>query len=551
VFDIVFADNWPDPQVDERFAEELKRANGKVILAGSLRQFEELGEIGGSREELRPIDRFAAAAPWGMVELPRDPDGALRRHPDYPQPHLAWKAVEALGVVPPDRDRSRWINYYGPREAIRHVSYYQALRSDGLPPGVFSNQVVFVGRSRIITPTGANPGDEYRTPHTRWTGYLHSGVEIQATVFLNLLRHDWAEKLPWPMETVVVIAFGALFGFGLAQVRPLAAFGGAAAGSLLVAAGALALFSARNIWFPWLIVAGVQIPLAFLWSVLTFVQRAARAKEIPDHTLLCCVGRGAYGEVWLARDAIGGFHAVKIVHRKTFPSAEPYEREFRGITNFAPVSRSHPGLVQILHVGRNDLRGSFYYIMDVADDERSGSLIQPGDYQPKTLAREIVQRGRLPVPECLQLALDLTSALQYLHQHQLIHRDIKPANILFVNHQVRLGDPGLVMAAGGDATQIGSPGYLAPEGPGTPAADVFALGKTLYEAATGNPCAQFPELPANVNAGPDSDALLRLHEILLTACETDPADRYSSATAMRADLLALQSSLTHPAGRSA
>src|SRR4029079_17312411 len=113
------------------------------------------------------IERFAALAPWGMVELPRDPDGALRRHPEYPQPHLASKAAEAMGVITPTSDRSRWINYYGPRESIRHISYYQALRRDGLPPGVFSNQIVFVGRSRVITPSGANPNDEYRTPHTR------------------------------------------------------------------------------------------------------------------------------------------------------------------------------------------------------------------------------------------------------------------------------------------------------------------------------------------------------------------------------------------------
>jgi len=410
---------------------------------------------------------------------------------------------------------------------------------------------VFVGRSRVITPTGTQAGDEYRTPHTRWTGCRHSGVEIQATVFLNLLRRDWAEKLPWYQETLLVVAFGIVFGSGLAQVRPFTALGAAAAGSLLVGAGALALFSIRSTWFPWLIVVGVQVPMAFLWSVLAFMQRAMRAKDIPDHTLIACVGRGAYGEVWLARDVIGGFRAVKIIHRKTFPSSEPYEREFRGITSFAPVSRAHPGLMPILHVGRNDLRGCFYYIMDAADDEFSGPTIQPGCYQPKTLAREIARRGRLPVAECLQLGLDLTSALQFLQQRQLIHRDLKPANLIFVNNQVRLGDPGLVIPTGGDATQIGTPGYLAPEGPNTASADLFALGKTLYEAATGNPAAQFPELPSDLNAGPEADALLRLHAILLTACETDPADRHPSAGAMHADLLELHSAMTHAGARKA
>ena len=39
---------------------------------------------------------------------------------------------------------------------------------------------------------------------------------------------------------------------------------------------------------------------------------------IPDHELLCLIGRGAYGEVWLARNAIGTLRAVKIVHRQSF-----------------------------------------------------------------------------------------------------------------------------------------------------------------------------------------------------------------------------------------
>ena len=149
--------------------------------------------------------------------------------------------------------------------------------------------------------------------------------------------------------------------------------------------------------------------------------------------------------------------------------AEPFEREFAGLTNFAPISRSHPGLVHVLHVGRNDLRGCFYYVMEAADDEMSGAKIQPDRYQPKTLAGEIARRGRLPVRECVKLALDLASALAHLHQRQLIHRDLKPANIIFVNHQPKLADVGLVTALGSDtaeATRLGTSGYLAPEGPG-------------------------------------------------------------------------------------
>ena len=91
---------------------------------------------------------------------------------------------------------------------------------------------------------------------------------------------------------------------------------------------------------------------------------------IPDHTLLRPIGRGAYGEVWLARNIMGAFRAVKIIWRRQFESQRPYDREFEGIQRYEPVSRSSGGLVHVLHVGRNEADGYFYYVMELADDEQ-------------------------------------------------------------------------------------------------------------------------------------------------------------------------------------
>src|SRR5207244_5757627 len=88
---------------------------------------------------------------------------------------------------------------------------------------------------------------------------------------------------------------------------------------------------------------------------------------IPDHKLLRPIGRGAYGEVWLARNVMGALRAVKIIQRAQFESDRPYEREFAGIQRFEPVSRSSGGLVHVLHVGRNNADGYFYYVMELAD----------------------------------------------------------------------------------------------------------------------------------------------------------------------------------------
>src|SRR5689334_7941145 len=91
--------------------------------------------------------------------------------------------------------------------------------------------------------------------------------------------------------------------------------------------------------------------------------------NVPDHTLLRKIGGGSYGEVWLARNVMGTYRAVKVVYRSRFSEPRPYEREFEGIQRFEPISREHPGLVDVLQVGCDDANGFFYYIMELADDE--------------------------------------------------------------------------------------------------------------------------------------------------------------------------------------
>src|SRR5436190_23483408 len=98
------------------------------------------------------------------------------------------------------------------------------------------------------------------------------------------------------------------------------------------------------------------------------ISAGAGSIKIPDHDLLRCIGRGSYGEVWLARNIMGTYRAVKVVYRKNFENDRPYEREFVGIQKFEPISRSHEGLVDILQVGREDEAGYFYYVMELAED---------------------------------------------------------------------------------------------------------------------------------------------------------------------------------------
>jgi WD40 repeat protein len=263
----------------------------------------------------------------------------------------------------------------------------------------------------------------------------------------------------------------------------------------------------------------------------------AKPVSIPDHELLRCIGEGSYGQVWLAKNMMGRWRAVKIVFRRSFKDDRPFNRELSGIRRFEPISRSHEGFVDVLHAGINEDEGYFYYVMEVGDDRVTGQAINPDTYTANTLSAEISRRGRLPLSECLRLAMQLSHALAELHQHGLIHRDIKPSNIIFVDGVPKLADIGLVADMDETRSFVGTEGFIPPEGPGTPQADVYSLGKVLYEASTGKDRLDFPEIPPDWSLSPEYQGLLELNEVLLRACHHDPAKRYASAWDMHADLV--------------
>jgi WD40 repeat protein len=261
--------------------------------------------------------------------------------------------------------------------------------------------------------------------------------------------------------------------------------------------------------------------------------------RVPDHELIRRIGRGAYGEVWLARSVTGAFRAVKIVHRQSFDHDRPFEREFEGILKFEPVSRTHDSQVDILHVGRGE--DCFYYVMELADDQATGGQINPDHYTPRTLKSDLQLQGRLPFEECVRIGIALATALEHLHENGLVHRDVKPSNIIFVNGVPKLADIGLVTGVDATHTFVGTEGFAAPEGSGTAQADLYSLGKVLYEAATGKDRQEFPELPTQLREWPDREGLMELNAVIAKASRHDPKDRYHSAATMRADLELLQS----------
>ena len=258
--------------------------------------------------------------------------------------------------------------------------------------------------------------------------------------------------------------------------------------------------------------------------------------HIPDYELVIEVARGSYGQVWLARSVSGAWRAVKIVQKSLFEDARPYQREFNGIRQYESVSRGHSGLIDVLHVGCNEEKGYFYYVMELADDQVVAQSFGSADYSPRTLQSDLNTRGSLPADECAYIGARLADALHYLHEKGLVHRDIKPSNIVFVNGSPKLADMGLITGAGFSSSTVGTLGFLPNEGSGDWRGDLYALGKVLYESSTGMDRNAFPDLPSHMRGASAGNSFVKLNQVFLRACSPDEQDGYSGAAHLATEL---------------
>jgi CHASE2 domain-containing sensor protein len=551
---------------------------GRVIFAATVNPEADPRQRGGNVTP--PPPELQRAAAWGVPSFDeREPEP--RRYPDEisSAPTLALKAAQMVSPpVPELPGAARWVNFYGPPGALPWFRYADVLE-DKLPSEVLSNHVIFVGPPDSFREA-AGAYAPLRAPGTDGGHPGFSRAELEATAYLNLTRKEWLTRLAIGWEAILITVLGGAAGLVLGRFRPLRAALLTGAAVIAILASALALMWTRDVWFAWTIPALVQLPVALGWCAITGTWRLSQemqamekaladaepmsrpvapagipenyqgetppAVRIPNHRLLRCIGRGAYGEVWLAHDEIGVWRAVKILFRNNFQEAAPYEREYRGIMQYTPLSRTHHGLVQILHVGREGQAGYFYYVMELADCEHRGRNIDAATYRPRTLSHELDQRARLPLLESMGVVIELAEAVGYLHSRQLVHRDIKPANIIFVNSVPKLADVGLVAhvaEARRDDRKLGTQGFVPPEGPGSIGADVYSLGKVLCEIYLGRSVAESTSeaaIPADVSPERGQEELL---EIIRHACAEDARHRYKAVKELQADLIQLRDRL--------
>jgi len=267
-----------------------------------------------------------------------------------------------------------------------------------------------------------------------------------------------------------------------------------------------------------------------------------RGQTLGKYRILEPLGSGGFGTVYLAEDTwIDKQVAIKVPHRQNLDFGELL-REPRLL-----ASLNHPNIVTVITAEKQD--NVFFIVMEYV----------PGE----TLETIIAERGALDLPVALDYTCQIANAVDHAHRQGVIHRDLRPANAFVTDRGVlKVGDFGtsrfLEIAAHG-TTVIGSPPYMAPEqfeGRAVFASDIYSLGVTMYQMLTG-------ELPYETPAPSDLERLKRgelveplrqrnpavpeiLETIVMRALAPQVGDRYQSAEALLADLLAARQDLRRP-----
>ena len=279
VMDVVFSDANPDKAAADRQLADAIRRSGRVLLGADHVPINQQ-----QKQFVKPIELFETnAAGYGSVEMWLSRDLIVRAHaPNEQLGSISWVTAEFLRAPLTKRLPSEtfqpsidvvvphaWVHYYGPPNWLPSVRYSEAL-SPAVPDSVFKDKVVFIG-AKVITKLQNERNDAYRNPFSFWMSLKNDaplifGVEIQATMFLNILRDDWLRRMPVWAELGIILLCGALSGYGLMRLRPAMAilFAFLAMGAVTVLARDL--FLRELTWFPWLILL-VQIATALLCSV--------------------------------------------------------------------------------------------------------------------------------------------------------------------------------------------------------------------------------------------------------------------------------------------
>ena len=227
--------------------------------------------------------------------------------------------------------------------------------------------------------------------------------------------------------------------------------------------------------------------------------------RLGSYEILAPLGAGGMGEVYRARDSkLGREVAIKVLPGRLASDPDAlarFEREARAV-----ASLSHPNIMAIFDFGTQD--GVAYAVTELLDGE--------------TLEARLA-RGALPTEQLVRVGAEICSALTAAHRKGIVHRDLKPSNVMLTKSGVKLLDFGLAKAVARDPALdgltaaptaardltlegaiVGTLSYMSPEQlegkPVDARTDIFALGSTLYEMATGDKAFERPSNASVISA---------------------------------------------------
>lgn len=262
-------------------------------------------------------------------------------------------------------------------------------------------------------------------------------------------------------------------------------------------------------------------------------------QQIGGYTLIKQIGRGGFGEVWLAErrtEILTTQVAIKLPHRE--------QVNLEAIRQEAALWAKASGHANILPI----IEANIY----------DGQIVIVSEYAPDGSLEERIQQ-EIPIKQTLETVIGILNGLDFLHSRQIIHRDIKPANILLQGETPRLADFGIsriIKTTALSTSIVGTPKYMAPEafnGKRTAQTDIWSVGVILYQMLCGkvpfpqdNPTELMYAIVFNEPQPIPESVPPDLRKIIQKALDKQPENRYQSAREMREELQRALLNISHP-----
>ena len=264
-------------------------------------------------------------------------------------------------------------------------------------------------------------------------------------------------------------------------------------------------------------------------------------QQIGGYTLIKKIGKGGFGEVWLAEQR-SPFVTKKVAIK--LPLDE--QINFDAIRQEASLWEQASGHANILPIIDADIYDG--QVVIVSEYSEGGSLFE-----------KLNSEGKFSPQPAVETTIGILNGLDYLHSQKIIHRDIKPQNILLQRDTPRLADFGISRAMEGTTNSVtisGTDAYMAPEafeGKRNVKTDIWSVGVVLYQLLTGglpfpqsHPTERMFAVLHKEFAPLPTDIPQDLRNIVQKSLAKNPTGRYQSAKEMREDLERMLVFIKHP-----